>query len=80
MLQIQHARLILGLLGIGDDFLDQGCGILMDADDRCLDGLGRRDAQSHRHPDRQAKLVGEDDIRRIGDRHQDRPVLAEADR
>ena len=42
VLQIQHARLILGFLGIGDDFLDQGRGILMDADDRRLDGLGCR--------------------------------------
>ena len=41
---------------------------------------GAADAQSHGHPDRQAKLVCEDDIRGIGDRHQDRPVLAEADR
>ena len=45
-----------------------------------LDRVGRRDADAYRHPDGEPELVGEHDVRRVGDGDEQGAVLEELDR
>ena len=55
-------------------------GLVVERRDRGLDRVGCRDADAHRHAEREPELVGEHDVGRVGDRDEHVAVVEEADR
>ena len=80
VVEVENVRVVLGLVGVGDDLLDRDGGVVVELRDRELDRVGRGDADAHRHPEREPQLVREHDVGRVGDCDEHVAVVEEPDR
>ena len=80
MIQVENARSIFALEGVGDDLFDRDGGIVVEPVDGGVDRVRACDADADRHADCEPQLVGEHHVRRVGDRNEDGAIVEEADR
>ena len=80
VVEVEDARVVLALRGVRDDFLDGDGGVVVELRDRVRDRVGSRDADAHRHADREPELVREHHVGRVGDHDEHAPVVEEANR